>query len=774
MLTPPYVTRHLPVTLPCLPIRRLGSSPPHSQSVPLLSANTSVLLALSASALILFSPPSLISELRRVKNVSPWIARDVQNFEKCKADTMLQELLARCTGPSQNLSVNEKSKLLETALNAVLPICNAGAVAQEIKGHLTNFCDTNLEPLTYAPFVKAANCALRELSRVNVQGIPAFKVDDKTNVLLHVNDPMPIYQDHRDKQSERKPDVVVVSHQTALGTKAHETQESQVLTEMACKSPKDNFQWTDVRSTLEFKRTRKSLTHPPSVYKIDYVVPSPSAQYMEYRKDTNGPAKPTGSTPATGSAQTPHEASNELRPSSQLSRGVKRKRGGNNEDRTEEDDPTKPPPIVQNGLYVAEMFAAHIARQHVISFIVNNDYIYIWFCDRETTIQGAAINFLQDLPRWLVLLLIMQRMGYEQWGLNRVFEPEPGFSGKVMIEDDQIDLELDVKSKERVTHFGIRGRATTVFPVKSEALSDRQRDPRFPNESSELVAKLYWPEETRQSEPDILKEVYKIAQTDPDVRGHVPELVWFHEFKETSTSKIRVALGLKDAEQAEQGSRVLYIIVFRKLIPITTLSGDEFLAAWWQVVKCHRALWKGGVLHRDVSPSNLMVYRLRGQFIGVLNDYDLSSFKRDGPRGLERTGTLPFMAKDLLMPEATAGKVEHVYAHDAESLIWVLTWVCLRYEGGHLLSTNRPLEDWLKSDAPMCADKKGGFLTGGIRNVRPSGSHKKSWDLVERCFDGIHSIYLPSGYRELSDESAFQLLLEGPMLEHESRRRTYS
>ncbi|KAG2102560.1 uncharacterized protein F5147DRAFT_615986 [Suillus discolor] len=708
-----------------------------------------------------------------VNDVRPWIARDVQNFEKCKADTMLQELLARCTGSSQNLSGSQKSKLLETALNAVLPICNVGAVAQEIKGHLTDFCDIEREPSTYAPFVKAANCALRELSKVNVDGIPAFKVDDKTNVLLHVNDPKPIYQDHQDKQSERKPDLVVVSHQTALGKKSHETQESQVFTETACKSPKDNFQWTDVRSTLELKRPRKFLTHPPSVYTTDYVVPSPSAQYMEYRKDANGPAKPTGSISATGSAQTPHETSHELRPSSQLSRGVKRKR---DEDRTEEKEPIKPPPIVQNGLYVAEMFAAHIARQHVISFIVNNDYIYVWVCDRETTIQGAAINFVQDLPRWLVLLLIMQRMGYEQWGLNRVFEPEPGFSGKVMVEveDTQIDLELDVKSKERVTHFGIRGRATTVFPVKSEALSGLQRDPRFPNESSELVAKLYWPEETRQSEPDILNEVYKIAQTDPDVQGHVPELVWFHKFKETSTSKIRVALGLKDAERAEQGSRVLYIIVFRKLIPITTLSGEEFIAAWWQVVKCHRALWKGGVLHRDVSPSNLMVYRLRGQYIGVLNDYDLSSFKRDGPRGLERTGTIPFMAIDLLTPDAMAGKVEHVYAHDAESLIWVLTWVCLRYKDGELLSKNRPLEEWLKLDAIRCRKEKNDFRSSELPTMCPSESHAVSWKVVEKCFEGIYLLYLPSGYRKLADELAFQLLLEGPMLEHESRRRTYS
>ncbi|KAG1901762.1 uncharacterized protein F5891DRAFT_1221324, partial [Suillus fuscotomentosus] len=191
----------------------------------------------------------------------------------------------------------------------------------------------------------------------------------------------------------------------------------------------------------------------------------------------------------------------------------------------------------------------------------------------------------------------------------------------------------------------------------------------------------------------ILKEVYKIAQTYPDVRGHVPELVLFH-IKEKSTSNIRVALGLKDAERAEQGGRALYITVFRKLIPITTLSGEEFLAAWWQVVKCHRALWKGGVLHRDVSPSNLMVYHSHDQYIGILNDYDLSSFERDGSRGLERTGTVPFMVVNLLTPDAMAGKVKHVYAHDAESLIWTLTWVSLRYEGGNLLSKNRPLEEW--------------------------------------------------------------------------------
>ncbi|KAG2351922.1 hypothetical protein BDR07DRAFT_975287 [Suillus spraguei] len=53
----------------------------------------------------------------------------------------------------------------------------------------------------------------------------------------------------------------------------------------------------------------------------------------------------------------------------------------------------------------------------------------------------------------------------------------------------------------------------------------------------------------------------------------------------------------------------------------------------------HYTLWKHNVHHRDISPSNLMVYWWNGQWIGVLNDYDLSSIERDGPSGKERTGT---------------------------------------------------------------------------------------------------------------------------------------
>jgi len=217
--------------------------------------------------------------------------------------------------------------------------------------------------------------------------------------------------------------------------------------------------------------------------------------------------------------------------------------------------------------------------------------IYIWYFDRQDAIQSAGFNFIHDLPRFLVLLLIMQRLPYAEWGHNPLFGPECGFSGKIDVWDEEkkmaIDLEFDFRSPERTTHYGLRGRATNVFPVKSEALSNLAKElaENRPgrNETEELVAKIYWPEETRQSEADILKMVHEIAAKHPKVKDHVPDVIWSHKFADTSTAKIREALGI---DFAEVGGRALYIIVFRKLRPITALSGDEFLRAWWHALAC--------------------------------------------------------------------------------------------------------------------------------------------------------------------------------------------
>ncbi|KAG2129041.1 uncharacterized protein EDB93DRAFT_1183411 [Suillus bovinus] len=712
---------------------------------------------------------------------------------------MLQGLLC---GFDERRPRSEKSKLLQDSLEAVLDICNN---TPEITDNLTEFANCATEPSSYPSFVRAANAALLKLRNLEVSGLPASPHNDDTDILFHYND-KDIKQRHQGAESTRKPDVVLVSRKAVKGAaKGRETKSKakgkgkgkskgqastgndddedqdteEFYTNKAAKKPHGNFKWVDVRSTVEFKRN--STINPPVLpYKVsEYAPPNPRLKYLNLWNATEN-LEPRAAAPAPAAAPTrssnmPSNEPQGTRTSERLKVKSDSKRKSDQLDANEptskrqkkpdeiladqketKEEPEKIHPNVQNGLYVAEILAANIALQCVISYVVNNDIIYIWYFDRENAIQCAGINFIKDLPRFLVLLLAMQRMRDEQWGHNPNFTHVPGVSCEVVVGD--VDLTLDLKSDTRITHFGLRGRATNVFPVRSKYLSDIQKREVCGNDSKELIAKLYWPEERRQSEDEILQNVYDIASKESTVKGHIPDMVWFHKFDETSTTKIRRSLGIQDAD-AKRGSRVLYIIVFRKLIPITSLSGDDFLSAWWQVVLCHYTLWKHDVHHRDVSPNNLMVYMLNGRWIGVLNDYDLSSMKRDGPSGKERTGTVPFMAIDLLSELGLQGQVTHLYRHDAESLVWVLVWVCLRYQGGKLLR-NGMLDDWLKVDALGCWKEKSAFFIhlrhgkAEKSNIKPSLSHQSNWKIAVACLGTIY--YAPMAETDESNGSILQ------------------
>ena len=218
-------------------------------------------------------------------------------------------------------------------------------------------------------------------------------------------------------------------------------------------------------------------------------------------------------------------------------------------------------------MYAAEMFASHAGRQHVICLtiigsrfscptrmkkltrVATGDLLYVWRYNRHRAIQCSALNFIKDLPRFLVLLLAMQRFHNRHWGLHPLIDPkfgelaEPPPNSPVVTtmlindrEQGRVDVTLDWSSENRVSHYGLNGRATNVYPATSNKFASR----------GNLVAKLFWTEESRTSEPEILKKVYEIAEKEPEVRNHVPDMVFFHELPESSTTIIRKRLRLPE------------------------------------------------------------------------------------------------------------------------------------------------------------------------------------------------------------------------------------
>lgn len=691
----------------------------------------------------------------KINQIRPWIERDIEKTKTCNVDVMLGDLLQRASNDPET----PQPDLLDKCLDAVLKVCNGKFSTKEkkpgqifrssdIAQSLRDYSLPMIETKSYAPFIKATNTALACLEEILVEGMRAASSD--LEMICQHND-MPIYQKHQTEKSKRIPDVFILpskSSKEASPDAANPPWDHRV--QNAAKKPKGGrIFWKDVLASIEFKRTSNfGLEGPSASYKLEKYTPTDP----EYRKVPVREAS-AGSATAVSVLQIKAEQPAPDLPPPRRSNcdDVVKNTNGSSKRKAEDDeesaakrakttntDADRPLDVtVQTALYAAEMFAANIAVTHLLNLIIVDNIVWIWYYDRQGIIQSSGINFMKDLPRFMVLLYALQRFNLGDWGRNTQFEEvvEEGVHktslNGVVVKDGVhkadlggVDLVIHTNSKERVTHYGLQGRATNVIPVTSEKLSAE-----FPDiKKDRMVAKIFWAEEDRISEPEILKKVHKIAAKESDVEGHVPQLLWYCRFP-NPTRAVREALGIPEAKK---GSRVLYILVFRKLDPITALYGIELFDVWRQCILCHIALWKGGVYHLDVSPGNLMCYKKDRRWIGVLNDYDLSSLKINaGPMGNERTGTVPFMALDLLTPEGQRGEVAHLYRHDLESFVWVLVWVCLRYENGVLLAaSSRLLDEWATVDPVTCGEKKRTFLDRFVHFER-DWMDPQIWRLVE-------------------------------------------
>ncbi|KAG1779616.1 hypothetical protein EV702DRAFT_1194993 [Suillus placidus] len=668
-----------------------------------------------------------------VDQIRPWIQRDIQETKECKADVMLQALLQRASCDKET----EQPHLLQKCLKAVLPVCN-GQVActnndvdlhsSGIKIALDTYVGPGKEEKFYSPFITATNIALACLREIKVDGMPVAA--SAVDMICQKND-FPIFQSHQKEKSTRKPDLVFLPLKT-LGDKV----DADHRVKDATTKPKDRVLWKDVLACIEFKRkSPKGRTEgvdlPPTSHKVKNYVPT-KPEYLPLpvnhpKPDDQAPApapglSQTATQPASEPALVPGSDYDSGQPSQGPSSSKRKAKGqlGSEAKRPKPGDKDPPDVTVQTGLYAAEMFAANLAVNHVLNLIVVDDVIWIWYYDRQGIIQSSGINFIQDLPRFMVLLYALQRFDLHDWGRNKRFLPVQHGKNQcheITIEDADlgpVDLLLHTSNDARVTHYGLQGRATNVVPVtRWDGCQD-------------LLG-----EETRTSEPEILEKVKEIAKVHQSVEGHIPVLLCHQRFT-NPTSSIRKALGFLEPTK---GSRVLYILVFPKLSPITKLHGDELFNARRQCILCHFILWKAGVYHRDVSPGNMMWYRDKlGKLMGVLNDYDLSSLANvPGPQGNERTGTVPFMALDLLTAKAQQGEVKHLYRHDLESFMWVFIWICLRYRKGVLLPpASRPFDEWATSGATTCRMHKLDFLDS-LGEVYRLGIKRRMWRFLVQC-----------------------------------------
>jgi len=87
--------------------------------------------------------------------------------------------------------------------------------------------------------------------------------------------------------------------------------------------------------------------------------------------------------------------------------------------------------------------------------------------------------------------------------------------------------------------------------------------------------------------------------------------------------------------------------------------------------------------------------------VGILNDFDLARFAdHTGASRNDSTGTLPFMALDLLSEEGLRGVIPRRYRHEAESFAWSFIYLHLatmvNKHGKNLTVNPHPLRKWFE------------------------------------------------------------------------------
>lgn len=211
-----------------------------------------------------------------------------------------------------------------------------------------------------------------------------------------------------------------------------------------------------------------------------------------------------------------------------------------------------------------------------------DDVAHVSWNDRQGCIQSHGIKFTENLPYFLVLLFILGRFDMEQWGENLDLKntcsrptPIPGL-------EYPPGEPLEVKIEESIYHrFALRGRSTQVYVVTAQ--------PQVPDEA-ELAMKLSWPEESKTPEHEIIGRAYERAnklehaEFASEIIPHLPRLFGSTDVTNSSTKRIRECLGFAGNEL--KGSRILRIVVSRRLRPITELIGKECICCFRHTRRC--------------------------------------------------------------------------------------------------------------------------------------------------------------------------------------------
>jgi hypothetical protein len=145
-----------------------------------------------------------------------------------------------------------------------------------------------------------------------------------------------------------------------------------------------------------------------------------------------------------------------------------------------------------------------------------------------------------------------------------------------------------------------------------------------------------------------------------------------------------------------------------------------------------------------------MMYRREedGRVIGILTDFDLaiSMTRGEKPSSAHRNGTAPFMALELLHPDAC----EQELSHDFESALYILLWVALGYKGWKPPAGD-PLSGWRRGTWAQIYTAKRAFIDSVVIKTL-TGLIAPEYEVLRRRIQLLHMKIQRRSHSKIQEE----------------------
>ena len=231
-----------------------------------------------------------------------------------------------------------------------------------------------------------------------------------------------------------------------------------------------------------------------------------------------------------------------------------------------------------------------------------------WF-DHSGPIESHSFDIIDDLPYFLLLLLILQRFQEMHWGyyasgkdsVFKVWQSKEYRQNLLILKVVAQDLRKKGETAETNLYvflddqihqsLALRGRGTRVYGAR-DTEPERMDNTNEIEKNNNLVMKLAWIDTTRHSEAKILRKAEELGKTVPFIDGHIPELVAEVEVQGWNADTGTIRRFLEGWGVPVRGSRRLRILFFKRLLPISKLESDDMLKAYADTLFCKRLVKK--------------------------------------------------------------------------------------------------------------------------------------------------------------------------------------